>query len=189
LVDIPEMQSKKKARQLFENVSSAGGIYGQVTALAIAFNLNSKSAGCYLWSSWAFVNFLCTILKSAYEEKRPNWVQAHIKPLECQLGFGNPSGHVMGTSFLLCAIYLGAYYEVNMPRQKMSVFCTAYIVKMATTCGIVIGIMLLSMSRVYLGVHTWNEVLFGASLGMVLAFGLHNTVRKTYLNQINALLN
>lgn len=55
----------------------------------------------------------------------------------------------------------------------MTIFCTAYIIKMALTVVITIYLVLMSVSRVYLGAHSWNQVLFGLSLGFTLAFVLH----------------
>lgn len=40
----------------------------------------------------------------------------------------------------------------------------------------------MGFSRVYLGVHTYNEVLFGASLGTVLAFIGHYQVKPFFLH-------
>lgn len=42
----------------------------------------------------------------------------------------------------------------------MSVFCTAYIIKMAMTVVIAITLILMSVAKVYEGANTWNQVIF-----------------------------
>jgi len=79
----------------------------------------------------------------------------------------------MISSFIWITLYLHKYYEVGNRVVIKSIFCTAYIVKMALTAGICIFLMFLAISRVYLGEHSYNEVLFGGSLGATLAFILH----------------
>lgn len=59
----------------------------------------------------------------------------------------------------------------------MSVFCTAYIIKMAVTAMALIVLFLLITSGVYLGGSAWNQVLFGASLGTALAWLGHILVK------------
>jgi membrane-associated phospholipid phosphatase len=44
---------------------------------------------------------------------------------------------------------------------------------MAITAALLIFLIFLGISRVYLGAHSYNEVVFGTSLGLVVAFILH----------------
>lgn len=96
------------------------------------------------------------------------------------LGFGNPSGHMTSNTFMLLSLYLHCYYEIGIKPKKMSVFCTAYIVKMALTVVITVYIILMGVSRVYLGAHSWNEVFFGFTLGMTFAGIGHYSVKPWF---------
>jgi len=87
--------------------------------------------------------------------------------------FGNPSGHCMIGSFFYLSLFLYKYYEVGNKAQMRSVFCTAYIIKMAVTCALMIDLIFVCLSRVYLGAHSYDQVIFGTSLGVVLIFILH----------------
>lgn len=58
-----------------------------------------------------------------------------------------------------------------------SVFCTAYIIKMAATVAMILFFIFLAISRVYLGEHSYNQVLFGSTLGITFAFILHFKIK------------
>jgi membrane-associated phospholipid phosphatase len=55
----------------------------------------------------------------------------------------------------------------------MSIMCTGYIIKMALMAAGSVFIIFMGFSRVYLGAHSYNEVMFGATLGFTLACVLH----------------
>ena len=63
----------------------------------------------------------------------------------------------------------------------MSVFCTAYIVKMAATCIGCVYLIFLGFSRAYLGLCFFNQILFGALLGLTLALICHLKVKPLFL--------
>jgi len=97
------------------------------------------------------------MLKSFYGEPRPYWVSAEINAFgKCHTGFGNPSGHMMCNVFMWYSIYLHFFYDVGVKPQKMTVFCTAYIIKMACTSLLITYLIFMGFSRVYLGAHTYN---------------------------------
>mmetsp|Transcript_36679 Transcript_36679/g.49745 ORF Transcript_36679/g.49745 Transcript_36679/m.49745 type:complete len:100 (-) Transcript_36679:41-340(-) len=85
------------------------------------------------------------------------------------------------TTFILVSLYLHKYYEVGVPRQRMSVFCTAYIIKMGVTAAMCIFFIFLGLSRVYLGAHSYNQVVFGGTLGIVLAAVGHYSIKPHFL--------
>ena len=99
----------------------------------------------------------------------------------CLLGYGNPSGYLVRNSFLWITAYLHQYYEVGVQQRRMSVFCTEYIIKMAASAAMLCFFVFLGFSRVYLGASTLNQVLFGFSLGVVLAFIGHFKVKPLFL--------
>lgn len=80
----------------------------------------------------------------------------NIKPNRCMSDYGNPSGHCMSATFFWITLYLNKYHDIGAKTKKMSVFCTAYIVKMAVTIAMILFFIFLAFSRVYLGVHSYN---------------------------------
>ena len=64
----------------------------------------------------------------------------------------------------------------------MAVFCTAYIIKMAATCLGVMFLIFMGFSRVYLGAHSYNQVIFGTTLGATCALIGHFKVKPVFLS-------
>ena len=141
----------------FEGITFLGEGWVPTVALVIVFNLTHKMSALYLWTSFGMICYLnAAILKSLYHEPRPFWVSSDIKPQKCRTDFGNPSGHSMATSFFWVSLYLHYYFEVGQRKKINTIFCTAYIVKMALTATLIIFLMFMALSRVYLGEHSYN---------------------------------
>jgi undecaprenyl-diphosphatase len=91
------------------------------------------------------------ILKNIFAIERPN-INQLIEPG----GFGYPSGHSMNAMvfFGMCAIMIISY--TNKKSRKI-----------AFTAFSVISIILVGLSRIYLGVHTATDVIGGYLIGCV----------------------
>lgn len=187
LTDIPRMQEKQSLMPMFQTITAIGCFEVNFLIVAAAFNFMSKIAFLYLICVFSFLNYLNEEIKSLYSNSLPFWVNSDIHA-SCTLSFGNPSSQMLHNCFLLFTLYLHAYYEVGVPRKKMSVMCTAYIIKMALTCFGCIFILFLAFSRVYLGAHSWNQVLFGATLGIALAYSGHYVVKPYLLHMTDKLI-
>ena len=129
---IPQMQQVTKLKPFFTYVSMLGSGDFFSIAYIVVFNVMPKPAALYFWCVIAFSSFVLNQLKSTYHENRPYW-EIPIDANKCETGFGNPSGHMLGNCFFWVTAYLHAYNEVGIIVPRMSVFCTAYIVKMALT--------------------------------------------------------
>lgn len=81
-----------------------------------------------------------------------------------QTNFSYPSGHMMRTSFLVVFLILFFYFKSNNT------------IKIPMVLGLVFFILLMAVSRVYLGEHWTSDViggvLLGTSLGMLTAITL-----------------
>lgn len=143
----------------------------------------------YIFAAFGFVCYLNSgVLKSIYAEPRPFWVSSEIRPERCRRDFGNPSGHAMTASFFWITLYLHQYYEVGSKMRFRGVFCTAYIVKMALTAVLFIYLIFLGLSRVFLGEHSYNQVVHGTLIGSYLAVVLHYFVKpvvKQFPNSVS----
>jgi len=142
----------------------------------------AKPAALYFWCAVGFINFVTNQLEAVYSQERPYWLYEEITSEECLLAYGNPCAHVLINSFILITLYLHQYYEVGVQEQKMNVFCTAYIIKMAVTAALLCFFVFLSFSQIYLGASFLNQALFGLSLGVVLAFIGHYKVKPAFLD-------
>ncbi len=102
------------------------------------------------------------LLKMIYGNPRPFWDDTNIYP-SCNGGFGNPSGH----SFSSTAVFLGLpLVIIDIKRFKERNIIYSILVYF-----IFITIMILVIfSRVFLGAHSINQVLYGGLLGIGLYF-------------------
>ena len=104
----------------------------------------------------AFITYLANELQALYSQQRPYWNDEAIKSEKCILNYGNPSNSLMTMTFLTVTLYLHKYYEIGVKPKKMSVFCTAYIIKMAASAVTLCLLIFLTFSRVYLGASSLN---------------------------------
>jgi membrane-associated phospholipid phosphatase len=109
-----------------------------------------------------FSNYLNNLMKIIYQNPRPFWIDTELK-LSCNGGFGNPSGHSMRSA----AIYLAFAHLITdknfTSSRSLNVIWKSII--FSISIGLIIGIML---SRVYLGAHSINQIIFGSLLGIAL---------------------
>ena len=94
----------------------------------------------------------------------------------------------MTASFFWVTVYLHQYYEVGSKVKFNGVLCTAYIIKMALSAALTLFIIFLGLSRVYLGEHSYNQVVFGTSIGIYFAVTLHYLLKpliKQYPSSIS----
>ena len=162
------------------NVSLLDSKMVKLPILALCLNLMSKPASFYFISAVIVVHYFSTLLQSYYQQPRPFWISSEIKSEFCLLDYGNPSGQLIVNTFVSTTVYFNAYYDIGVKRKKMSVFCTEYIVKMALTSVGLIAIILLMTSLVYQGIHSWNQVLFGAVIGVGLGVIGHYNVKSWF---------
>ena len=105
-----------------------------------------------------FSSYLTGVLKMIYTGWRPYWVDPSINPEYCEGGWGNPSGHALCTT----AVYLTLWrlffqdkkHKNKHTQKRIWLFFTILFVSM------------ICLSRLILGVHTLNQVISGASIGL-----------------------
>jgi hypothetical protein len=79
--------------------------------------------------------------------------------------FGNPSSHTFGSSFMfLTTGYLLVKHYCTKMEIKQSLIGTLTVVN-----TIMVGIYAIGFSRVFKGVHTYNQVISGLVFGSILA--------------------
>ena len=108
--------------------------------------------------------YIGNLLKSIYGSPRPNWInKSDNQALNdyCKLSFANPSGHsVLSSSFFLSAWHLltAQYIQKNKIWQQ--------VLKWITFAFSVFMILCVMISRLYEGVHTINQIIFGCCIGV-----------------------
>ena len=180
--DTPDLQSISSLKSFFTVISALGSHYAFYLFYICIVVLASKPAALYLICAIFTANFVSNQLKSSYGDLRPYWNDKQIVGMQCQTGYSNPSGHLLQNCFFWTTIYLHLYFEVGVHRPRITVFCTAYIIQLCAVAHGITYLILMGFSRVYLGVHTYNEVLFGAALGTVLAIIGHYQIKPFFLS-------
>ena len=121
--------------------------------MAVVYWALSKEFGTYLLMGWSGNRLVNGVLKVSVCAYRP-WIRdARILPygnsITTATGYSFPSGHTMNAA----TVYGGAAVRKDMP----------------TVLRIVLGavVVLTAFSRIYLGVHTPQDVLVGALVGIL----------------------
>lgn len=105
-------------------------------------------------SFFLFTTYIIALLKQAFQQSRPIWYDDRIKNWEwfCPKDFGNPSGHSFAVILLYEPIISDAIgYWKYRPWGYV----------------LVLLVIMIPISRMYLGVHSLNQILFGLSMGTV----------------------
>ena len=129
--------------------------------------------------SYTFISILIlscyydNILKIIYSNPRPFWIETSIKKV-CDGGFGNPSGH----SFCSFSIYLSLW---NIIIEK-PFFENKKILKIILFIIFFLFSFLIALSRIFLSVHSINQILFGSLLGIGLYFYFFQIIQLQKFN-------
>ena len=115
-------------------------------------------------SYFLFLTYMIALLKQAFQQSRPIWHDSNIKNWEwfCPKDFGNPSGHSFASALLFEPIVsdtlgYGPFHIMAIPLILLAI--------------------MVPVSRMYLGVHSSNQILFG------LVFGITSLVLYKYVYQ------
>ena len=134
--------------------------------LAICFNVLDKPTALYLFTSMAAVYYIVHSMKSYYREERLYLQDSEVASTECETGFENPSGIETVNMFFWFSLFLQTFYQgdVDEDRPILRSFGLA-----VSSIGGLTFMVLLGLSRVFLGGNAYNNIVFGMSLGLVLA--------------------
>jgi membrane-associated phospholipid phosphatase len=97
-------------------------------------------------------------LKIIYTEARPYYLNPNIIPFNCEGGYGNPSGHSLSSSAIYLTIWKLYFYDKNTKISSLLLFLF-----------LIFSIM---VSRLFMGVHSLNQIIFGFLLGFSLFFAV-----------------
>ena len=146
--------------------------------------LNKVFVMFFLLILTGFIDHLSKIL---YRQERPLWMNDEIDVhSEHACGYGNPSGHALSSSCL----YLSFWYMVSdllnncFRNYTKALYTVKYII--FSVCLIIV--FLIMTCRLYLGVHSLNQIIFGFLIGVGL-FLLFLPIFKIYHNTPSEFLN
>jgi hypothetical protein len=118
-------------------------------------------------------------LKMVYAEPRPYFESSSIDPLgECTAGFGSPSGHAMFSVMWAFLLHLDGFGHVFSTWISYLIFFLLTL----PFAGLV------AFSRLYVGVHSLDQIIYGSLIGLFLAFYLHYIVKPTLFTHLQKLM-
>ncbi len=130
--------------------------------IIIIFNICSLQTNFILLNALFGMTFVANLLKLIYHNPRPFWINPDIIPYKCEVDYGNPSGHAVAIfSFYLVMFHL--LYD-NYIKNKHISFRILYWLNIISFSILVI------FSRLVLGVHSLNQVIFGTLIGLAIYF-------------------
>lgn len=130
-------------------ISFFGTQYFLILILAWIYWCMDNQVGIRLGIALIIGNGFNTALKWIFHSPRPYWVNPSVKALGTEKSFGLPSGHSM-----ISTIFYGRI--------------SAWIHKRWVTIIFIVIILLIGISRVYLGVHFFSDVIAGYCFGILL---------------------
>ena len=120
-----------------------------------------------LIKSYIFLTFFIfclqfhSLMKVWYGSKRPFWERPSLYKGLCDGGFGNPSGHSITTAFLYLSLFI-YFKETKRLYKKYLILIIILIIFLA-------WIIIIILSRIILGLHSVNQVIYGATLGVIIS--------------------
>ena len=145
----------------------------------ILFILTQQSVCTMYCLNWMMLSSAVTMLKMGNEAPRPYWLNPEITPLTCSSSYGSPSGHTLQSFGNLVFVWLCCREQVTN-RIASGLFTVA-------AWGLP---LLMAFTRVIGGVHSLDQVLFGAMLGIYIAwcsFLVYHSSLKDHFRQIGAM--
>lgn len=136
-------------------ITHLGSLIGIVGAICIVFIFNKRIALVCLVASF-LQQVINRIIKLIVQRPRPDLVH-----LVHETSYSFPSGHAMAITCLY-ALFIYYLFHSKLPYRKL----------MISICVIVI--ILVCLSRVYLGVHYFSDVFAGAMLSISLVMLISN---------------
>ena len=132
-------------------VTHIGGVIGIIALIIILFIIDRKK-GFYFLLNIGFVNLINQGLKFLFARPRPDESLRLIK----ETGYSYPSGHTMN-AIASCGLIVFFILTSKLPKKKKHMYSGL----------IVIFMCFIPLSRVYLGVHYFTDILAGASVSLI----------------------
>ena len=154
-----EQNRQDSLTKVFALISDLSDKYAYVVIIGATYHLmdvqNAFVVTCTIYTALGVLS----IFKSFIHEARPFFVM-DLTPTKCWLEYGNPSGHSMTSTSLYLTMWdlLCRNYKADRNTRIFSLAFTLLVVFM------------IAFSRIYHGVHTYNQILLGWGLGVLIYF-------------------
>jgi len=155
----------------FQILSLCASKYFLISIIMILFNYVDTYSSLLLMIITSCAATGTGFFKLIYKNPRPYFHENWVKVFDCETGFGNPSGHsiVAVSVYLTVSKIIRKKFYLQKRIQKYFNYVT------------VIFILFITFSRLALGAHSLNQILFGIFIGAMI-YALFFDVFKIDLN-------
>eukprot|EP01022_Parablepharisma_sp_SALTPOND_P010012 TRINITY_DN1412_c0_g1_i4.p1 TRINITY_DN1412_c0_g1~~TRINITY_DN1412_c0_g1_i4.p1 ORF type:complete len:381 (+),score=-8.45 TRINITY_DN1412_c0_g1_i4:142-1284(+) len=155
----------------FAFISYFGYIYGLAAFMVLIYNFLPRRAFIKMLLAFYLAQNLIMLSFIGYHQPRPYFVSDSIKAIECVLGYGHPSGHLVVVFSLYGTLWILLFVNNTEPIKPFFTAPWQKLLTMWVTFALIILLGLLTFfGRLYLGVHTFNQLLYGLTLGLWVAY-------------------
>jgi len=123
------------------------------------------------------LTFFTNYMKMAYHGPRPFWSSDDVQAFHCSTQYGNPSGHSMFGFGMPMALALNYVAEKNVSNKGVS----------AIFGSLAFGASV-AYSRLFLGVHSLDQVIFGCAIGLWAVLSVHFILRESLMTHFKSLI-
>ena len=166
LSTITNLQHKlpSSAKMFFKTLSHLGTAKCTLTTFAVVFIFFPISSSYLYISVIIYASYTTNTMKLIYQNPRPIFIDINNtleNGLSCNNGFGNPSGH----SLTAVAVYLSLWHIVTnfnyFTHNKKGI-----VLRIVLLIVFICVIVLIVLSRIILGAHSINQVIYGSTIGL-----------------------
>jgi membrane-associated phospholipid phosphatase len=144
---------------IFHIISALVPYAGGAIMFVLAIALHQKIQCIKFITHVVLGTYLNALLKMLYVQPRPYMVYPDILGLDCNQDFGRPSGHSMVGFILYSTLYFLFVYPMPSKTRKQRLF------KGMMLFWAMAIVFMVGLSRVYLGAHSYGQVLLGWTFG------------------------
>ena len=146
-------------------VSQLGDKTGLGGLIFLAVHLMDRNDSFVAATAFCMSVTLVGVLKLFYQEGRPFFLNPAIYPNSCDdLEYGYPSGHSCATACTYITIYNCFMIRHLKVRSQLCFFSGLF--------GVLLLLLAVAFSRAYVGVHSYDQLLNGFVVGLLLALFL-----------------
>jgi membrane-associated phospholipid phosphatase len=126
-----------------------------------------------------FSMFFNGLLKINLQQPRPFFLSDEIEALSCEFGYGYPSNHVITTVPAFLIFFEIMYYRFEFDkRRKSGAYYWFGITAVFLLC------VLIGISRLVLGVHSLDQVVFGLIMGFAVYYFFFDVIDMNIKNPL-----
>ena len=152
-------KSSKETIDFFKIITKFGGEYSIPIPILYIFCFFSLIESSIYISGLIFVLHFHSMMKIWYGGIRPFWKDQDLFQDICDGGFGNPSGHSITSTYLYLMLF------IYLSQTKL--LYKRYIIQTLLFLLLFVWIILIILSRLIIGIHSINQVLYGFTLGLI----------------------